>query len=290
MYIYSHQSLGSPYMYPIAPQLARERFRCRPGLGMTLSEAPPPLGTFSRVEHEVSRILANPTEAAHWGVPGSLLPGDGVYRLQIQHPSAAANQFRRYHFRNANKCNVFALDIAWRSGFRVPLLNIGTGNRPRYSYPRANPLTTYAERAYGSSDISLRGASGTQWGWVWTPISATQINEEIAQGFLYILVGWRRSGIGHVGIIRRVTAKTDDTGRIRDITYEGWEATSTAAQVLNGRRWRTDQCGQLTGQCQRDRGNQLRIFCAIHIVGLIPELDPTRRGLLTRSTNRCRLR
>jgi hypothetical protein len=40
MCIYSHQSLGSPYMYPIAPQLARERFRCRPGLGMTLSEAP----------------------------------------------------------------------------------------------------------------------------------------------------------------------------------------------------------------------------------------------------------
>ncbi|MCI0393240.1 MAG: hypothetical protein MOB07_31310 [Acidobacteria bacterium] len=276
-------------MYLSKSQLARERIRFQPWLGATLAESPPPIGTFSRVEYEVNQILADPNAARRWGTgpQGNLLSSD----LRIRHPSSANNLFRPASaFNGANKCNVFALDIAWRSGFRVPPLNIGTSAQPRYSYPLANSLTTYAERAYGSSDISLRGSSGTQWGWVWTPISAVQINDEITQGFMYILVGWRRSGTGHVGIIRRIISKTDDTGRIRDITYDGWEATSTGARAFNGRRWRTDQCGQLTAQCQRDPGELLRVFCAIHIVGMIPELDPTRRGVLTRSTNRCRLR
>ena len=249
----------------------------------------PPLGTFARVQHEVDQILVNPAEARRWGAPGSLL-SNGVYRLKIQHPApGAANRFRRYSGLGSNKCNVFALDVAWRSGFRVPLLNIGSVSRPRYSYPLANSLTTYAERAYHSGDMTIRGRDGTQWGWVGTHVPATVLNDKIAQGHMLILAGWRRSGTGHVGIIRRIAYKSEDTGPIRDITFDGWEATSKAARALTGRRWRTDQCGRLTGGCRRDPGNSMRVFCAIHIIGLTAETDPARRGVLSPFTKKCRL-
>lgn len=212
--------------------------------------------------------------------------------MRIQHPGpGAANRFRRFSFRGFNKCNVFALDVAWRSGFHVPLLNIaGSRSQAVYSYPLANMLTTYAERVFGSTDNSLRGSNGTQWGLIRTSIPAAQINDEISRGGLYILVGWRRSGTGHVGIISRIRSKTDDTGRIRDITYDGWEATGRRAEQLAERHWRTDRCSRVTGQCQRDPGDQMRAFCAIHIIGLLPETHETRRGVLTGATNRCTLR
>jgi hypothetical protein len=192
----------------------------------------------------------------------------GVYRLMIRHPSETANRFRRTTFRGFNKCNLFALDLAWRSGFRVPLLNIGTRSRPRYSYPLANMLASYAERAYRRPDSALLGSDGTQWGTVVTRTPAARINEEIARGALYVLAGWRASGVGHVGIINRIISKLDDIGRIRTITFDGWEATSRRAELLNGRRWSTDLCSQFTVPCgQRyPRGTKLlRVFCALHI-------------------------
>ena len=77
-------------------------------------------------------------------------------------------------FDGSNKCNVFDLDLAWRSGFRVPLLNIGTAAVPRYSYPRANSLTTYAAGALRGGNTALLGSDGTQWGWVATQTPAAQ--------------------------------------------------------------------------------------------------------------------
>lgn len=144
--------------------------------------------------------------------------------------------------------------MAWRCGLRVPLLliKLGTRTRPRhrYSFPLANSLTTYAERAFNRGDWELLGTDGTRWGWVETNRPATEINNYINDGWIYILVGWRRKGTGHVGIIRSIVNKADDTGRIQDITYDGWEATSTKATELNDRRWRTTQCGPLTGNCE----------------------------------------
>ena len=251
--------------------------------------------TFARVEYEVNQILASPAAVRRWRQAGNLLSDD----LYITHPSRDNNRFRpAAAFNGSNKCNVFDLDNAWRSGFRVPLLNINTAALPRYSYPRANSLTTYAERASRSAVSTLTGADGTQWGWVATQTPAAQINDNIARGDesplggrMYILVGWRRGGTGHAGIIKRIVSKADDTGRIRDITYEGWEATTGGgAQYFAARRWRTANCGQLTGQCQANpAGAALSVFCAIHIIGLVPESDEARRGVLTGGTNVCRL-
>jgi hypothetical protein len=212
--------------------------------------------------------------------------------------SSQNNLFRRAAaFNGQNKCNVFALDIAWRSGFRVPIINIATAANPLYSYPRANTLTTYAERAYQSADPGLSGFDRTQWGFVATQVLDTVVHNLIAQDYMLILVYWRRSGIGHVGIIRRIVNKThDNTGRITDVEYEGWEASSGQGARIVGprtdsRRWRTGQCniGQC-GQAYPRHADLWRVFCAIHIVGLLPETGAPRRGVLNGTFNACRLR
>src|SRR5262245_38650221 len=187
--------------------------------------------TFARVEYEVNQILAKPAAARRWRQAGNLLADD----LYITHPSRDNNRFRPARaFNGANKCNVFILDVAWRSGFCVPLLNINTPALPLYSYPRANSLTTYAAHALRNRDRVLRGTDGTPWGWVATQTATAQINDNIVRGDdnplggrMYVIVGWRRHGTEHAGIIKRIVAKTQDTGLIRDITYEGWEATSS---------------------------------------------------------------
>ena len=251
--------------------------------------------TFARVEYEVNQILANPAAARRWRQAGNLLADD----LYVTHPSRDNNLFRpAAAFNGSNKCNVFILDVAWRSGFRIPLLNIGAAAAPRYSYPRANMLTTYAARALHNGNQALLGTDGTQWGWAATQTSAAQINENIARGDesplggrMYVIVGWRRNGTGHAGIIKRIVSKANDTGAIRDISYEGWEATTgQGAQYFAARRWRITNCGQLTGQCPANpSGGALSVFCAIHIIGLAPENVEARRGVRTGLTNVCRL-
>jgi hypothetical protein len=197
-----------------------------PGIGLIAQPAQPApvvlptaLGTFARVRHEIDQILSNAAEARRWRLAGSLL-SNGNYRLQIQHPGPPQNNhFRRYSFQGDDKCNLFGLDIAWRSGFRVPLLNIGTAANPRYSYPRANSLTTYAERAIASGAPRLRGINGELWGAPQSRLPYPVINLAIRRlGAMVIVVGWRRTGMGHVGIIDQVgDVRYNNAGRITRI-------------------------------------------------------------------------
>jgi hypothetical protein len=94
-----------------------------------------------------------------------------------------------------------------------------------------------------------------------------------------------------VGIIRRIIRVITNQGRISDITYDGWGATGKGAEELKARHWRTDLCN--LGACVKGyhypRGTQLRAFCAIHIIGLIPEPNEVRRGVLISPPNKCRL-
>lgn len=245
----------------------------------------PSLGTFARAAYEINQVVANPAEAVRWGYGGSLL-SDSHYRLHIKYPGPGApNRFRRYHFRDANKCNLFGLDMAWRSGFKVPILNRGTKTRP-YTYPLANMLTTYAERAFRRDETALRGRDGTQWGWMASRLPAEVLNGMIAQGQLFIITGWRRSGTGHVGIVGKVQSKILDTGPVRNIVYDGWEALRRRAKAVTGYPWHTVQCGPLTGsKCQK----KTKGFCAIHLIGLMPEPNPAQRGVVERWLSKCRL-
>jgi hypothetical protein len=265
-------------------------------LGLVDQAAPvapaPPLGTFGRVQYEIAQILG--AEAGRWSIPGSLL-SNGNYRLQIEHPgSGINNRFRRYSFQDNDKCNLFALDVAWRSGFRVPILNIGNQAHPRYSYPLANTLTSYAEHAIRHGSPRLRGVGGDAWGAPQTGTPLAVINLAIRYlGALAIVVGWRRSGMGHVGIIHKIGGLTYDSSRhITSITYDGWEATGVhGASNVIGRNWRTtNNCGPVTGVHQANPpGPLLHVFCRIHIISLIPERIRANRASLTRIVSRYRL-
>ena len=270
------------------------------GLGLLAQPAqpapvvpPPALGTFARARHEIDQIVNNAAEAQRWSLAGSLL-ANGNYRLRIEHPAPAPNnRFRRGTFQRHNKCNLFALDIAWRSGFRVPLINRRTPANPQYSYPRSNSMTTYAERAIASGAPRLRGLNGDPWGAPQSRVLYPVINFAIrGLGALVIVVGWRRSGVGHVGIIDQIREiRYDNAHRITRISYDGWEATGDrgAIRVAPPRRWQTTNCGPLTGVCRTTPGNPLRVFCRIHLISLLPEPTPANRGVLVDIPNRCRL-
>jgi hypothetical protein len=254
-------------------------------IGQPAPVAPPPqLGTFARAEFEAQQIVAN--ESAAWRKAGSLLTG-GNYRLQIEHPGAGANnRFRRYSFINSDKCNLFALDVAWRSGFRVPLLDIGTPAVPRYSYPLANTLTSYAESAIAKGHLRLLGLNGLPWGAPQTHLLPSLINFSIRRlGALFLVVGWRGTGSGHVGIIRQIQSVAFDNSRprrITSITYDGWEARGgPGAQSLVGRQWRKANCGP-TGVYQNNPPGPLNhAFCRIHLISLLSEQTASNRGIQT---------
>jgi hypothetical protein len=284
------------------------------GLG-GLAQLPTPLGTLACVEQSANQILSDPAAVKRWGLQGQLLSTD----LKIQHPGAgSADRFRKpspggFGKSGVGKANVFALDIAWRCGFHVPLLNVGTQTVPEFIYPLSNMLTTYAESAPQADFFhngimhpagSLIGKSGTKWGVALslTKIDAIQNDIEALGSMMFILVGWRLSGVGHVGIIRRVLSWNGSSANMRltGIEYEGWEATIEKARAVRW-RWQTIQCGlkPTIGRCSSDPLGQrsLRNFCAIHIIGLLPATSlnhlptasPSLRGVVVDRTDPCKL-
>jgi len=260
-----------------------------------LAQAPAQSGTVERMEQEVGRILSVPAAADRWRFASALQPGDLLIRGSVPN-------FVNFNFQRSNKCNQFALDIAWRSGFRVPLIR---RDALRVNYPICNSVVWNAERP--STENLLAGIDRTQiWGRVDTTETADQINDWLSR-FQYgcIVVGWRQSGTGHVGIVRRVTAKTiDANGRITDITYDGWEASTLAGArrvTAGSSRWRTDRahirptCANVAANPDCCPGGRyppqiaFRVFSRIHIISLMPESDPLRRHVMIRAGQQCRL-
>lgn len=259
-----------PAEHPVRAVISSASYGTFAGLG-----DPPELGSFARLEHEMNQIVSTAAEAQRWGFAGSLQD-----RLEIRKFMSSASwtgtQFREATFVKSNKCNLFALDVGWRCGFRVPLWLIDYGDKKkphiRYSYPLANSLTSFAERVSAKGGEELLGTDGTRWGWVETARPYAEINDYIQQGWVYLIAGWRKSGTGHVGIVRKITNLSTDTGgQISDITYDGWEATHNRAELLSGRRWRISDC--------KTGANSLQSFCRIHIIGLDWERNPGSRGV-----------
>lgn len=266
----------------------------RPPLGSSpTTTTPPALGTIGRIEYEINQIVNINAEAQRWGENGSLQDRLDIRRFMSSPAWAPNDSFRRFNFQRSNKCNIFALEMAWRCGFKVPVLNYNyTSEGRRFTFPLANQLTTYAQRAFNRGSTELFGSDGTtRWGWVETSTSRTDTNAYINDGWFYILVGWRRRrGIGHVGIIRRINALTTNaSGRIQTITYDGWEARQAQAERVNGHEWRTTPCNVTTPPCPETPANTLRNFCAIHIICLDWQPNQVQRAVQVAHVNRCSL-
>jgi hypothetical protein len=93
-----------------------------------------------------------------------------------------------------------------------------------------------------------------------------------------------------------VDKRLDANGRISDITYDGWEASSGAGArriAAATARWRTDSAHTNPDHCPDGRyppGTPMfRVFSRIHIISLVPESDRLRRQVLIRAGGRCNL-
>jgi hypothetical protein len=268
-----------------------------------LAKAPAPLGTFDRVQEEVNKIVSSGA-AARWGVAGSLTSAE----VKIEHPGPeTANRFRRSALKDLPKSNVFALDIAWRSGFHVPLLDVGTGGQQEFIYPLANMLTSFAEGAIGAGppfNVLLDGTDicgkNVTWGSASTPLDIAEIHNKISGKHtkgsqMFLLVGWRPTGTGHVGIISRIrwikyrVAQATSVG-ILEIEYDGWEAQTDRARRVTKSHWSTAKCERTVDKCPAPLKRQsLENFCAIQIIGLRPQLILCNRGVEVQKTDVCKL-
>lgn len=269
-----------------------------------IAKAPAALGTFDRVQEEADKVISSGAAAARWGVGGSLTSAD----ITIEHPGPeAANRFRRTALKDFPKSNVFALDIAWRSGFHVPLLDIGTSGRQEFIYPLANMLTSVAEAAIGGGppfDVALAGADlcgkNRTWGAAMVPLSVASIHAKIegkdkSGSQMFLLVGWRPTGTGHIGIISHIHSiryrlvSSVQVGVV-DIVYDGWEAQTDRARRVSKSHWSTAKCERAVAKCPAPlKSRSLENFCAIQIIGLRPQLILCNRGVAMQKTDVCKL-
>ncbi len=182
----------------------------------------------------------------------------------------------KFGYGTFNKCNIYALDMCWRSGIKVPVFRMrnvpnhtgacgsaaNIANHRVLSYPLANMLTRIAEDAREHDRTDLQDVSGQKYGELvsnFDPVPENrartpedQINSRILNGDVMILVAHHvNSGSsGHVGIIRSVHRLLIDTPNspagnsgILAIDYTGWEATSSRGAVRVHKVWRATRDG-----------------------------------------------
>jgi Rod binding domain-containing protein len=166
--------------------------------------------------------------AERWSKAGTL----GASDLGSVNASARAGEQARRSVEGINgyhgyyKCNLFAFELARRAGLEVPTAaQSGTA-----IFPSSNRLTQDA------SDGSIE----TGWAKVATGASPAAMQDALRAGEAAFLVVGSGHGErhGHMAIVEHPrTIDYDEAGRIRSITFEGWEAQPDGAKHLASRTW-----------------------------------------------------
>lgn len=265
------------------PLTAAKRFKVVVNDSTTLSE---PMQT---VDSEAESAVDPANFQDRWRADRSLtspsLPAGTLPLLRIDEPGDMTPITHNGHdlrfrpkggYGTFNKCNIFALDICWRSGIKVPVFRMrnvpnhtgacdsaaNIANHRVLSYPLANMLTRIAEDAREHDRTDLEDVFGQKYGELVSNFDPapenrartleTQINDRISDGDVMILVAHNvnNSRSGHVGIIRsvhRLLIDTPNTPRgnsgILAIDYAGWEATSSRGAVRVHKVWRLTRDG-----------------------------------------------
>jgi hypothetical protein len=190
----------------------------------------------------------------HWAKNGSLsaedygtLGADEVAGERARRTVENANGYRGYY-----KCNLFAFEVARRAGLAVPEDARGT-----LQLSSSNRLTQDA------SDGSLESG----WAKVATGASPAVMQEALRAGeAAFLLVGSGRGDRhGHMAVIEQPhSIDYDESGQIRSISFEGWEAQPDGAKHLTQRTW--NRFGEKGGP--GDRNNLERI----EIIQLAPKV------------------
>jgi Rod binding domain-containing protein len=164
----------------------------------------------------------------HWAKSGTLTPEDygtlGASELAGDHARRSvenANGYQGYY-----KCNLFAFEVARRAGLAVPE-DARTGTLLLSS---SNRLTQDA------SDGGLESG----WAKVATGASPAVMQDALRAGeAAFLLVGSGRGDRhGHMAVIEQPhSIDYDESGQIRSISFEGWEAQADGAKHLTQRTW-----------------------------------------------------
>lgn len=230
-----------PTHLPIAP-LGASSFTTRSALGPILDARPPtgaPIeGATGSLQHAADTLIPDSGIAPQWGREGTLTTEDLASTFTTGAPgSEAAFAVRDAHgYAGYYKCNIFAMELARRAGFEVPV-----ASRPRgLGYPGPDAVTLDA----------ADGAMRDGWGTVVTGASAEQLDSSIVRGDgAYLLTSSGRDGHhGHMGIVERVhSIDYDADGHVARIVFDGWEGRSTGAMHLTRRTWSTYGHGTAEG-------------------------------------------
>ena len=221
---FTTRSLGAPSLGPI--------LESRPASGAAID------GATGSLQQAADGLLPDSGVAPQWGREGTLTQED----LASTFTTGAAGSEAAFAVRDAHgysgyyKCNLFAMELARRAGFEVPV-----ASRPRgYGYPGPDAVTADA------ADGALREG----WGRVVTGQSAEAIDSAIVRGDgAFMLSASGRDGHhGHMGVIERVhSIDYDADGHVARIVFDGWEGRSTGAMHLTRRTWSTYGHGTAEG-------------------------------------------
>lgn len=183
------------------------------------------VGALRRVQ-EVGAEMIDPSRAAVWGRQGRLTPQDltNDFMTEGEDGIEGFNVLDANGFHDNYKCNLFAFEMTYRAGLRVPIMGRGRG----WGYFGPHGVIRQIESGRIDGSWSLEADH----------LNVQDFERAREQGVPFMLVGEGRDGrAGHMGMVD-VIHRIDRTpsGEIRRIEYSGWEANGDGAHYRR-RTW-----------------------------------------------------
>lgn len=203
-------------------------------------------GETGRLQEVAGQLLSQ--GAKRWAREGRLGPGElrSTFRSEAQDGAAHFNVRDASGYEGHPKCNLFALELARRSGFKVPLIPREAG----WGFPSADAVTAAAREGRLS------------WGHVATGVDGPSLDHDIAAGRrAFLLTGSGSAGRhGHMAIVERIRrVEYDSQGEVTQIEFDGWEARSRGgAEHLQSRTW--NRLGTQGGHLPRSGFDHIEII------------------------------
>jgi Rod binding domain-containing protein len=186
----------------------------------------PTTGQLTRIQGVAADMLED--GGLRWSKDGALQPRDLMADVGNTPSGERANANLRdlRGYQGYYKCNLFALEVARRAGFDVPMQARDTG----MGYPLSNQIT--ADAADGRMQ---RG-----WARVVTSASPGSLDQGLSDGNrALMLTGSGQEGArGHMAIVEKIhSIDRASDGSIERIVFDGWEARPDGARHLRERTW-----------------------------------------------------
>lgn len=210
-------------------------------------------GATARLAHS-AYAMASRNGGQQWARAGTLTPQDLTSQIATPTADGAARFSVRdaAGFKDAYKCNLFALEAARRAGFQVPVVARAQG----WGFPTSNTVTEDA------ADHALKD----NWAEVVAPDEVSRITAMLERGEVGVLLtgGSDDGRHGHMAVVERIhSVKLGKDGQVDRIEFDGYEARVNGAEHLERRTWNRFGHGQ-------DQGSARNGFGAIEILALRP--------------------